>query len=84
LKFAHPVTESDPNVAEVNQTTQKVSAEEKITMNKMTEFGGWDVEAKWKNDGSLSYDCKSDILAKTEVDGLRDAQITVEGKASRA
>lgn len=53
-------------------------------MNKISEFGGWDCEAKWKNDGSISYDVKSDVLAKTEVDGLRDAQITVEGKASRA
>ena len=43
-----------------------------------------DCECKMKNDGSVSYDVKSDVLSKTEVDGLKDAQITVEGKGSRA
>lgn len=60
-----------------------MSAEEKITF-KQAEYGGWDVEAKWKNDGSVSYDVKSDALSKTEVDGLKDAQLSFEGKVSRA
>lgn len=50
----------------------------------MSDFGGWDCEAKWKNDGSASYDITSDALSKTEVDGLKDAQITLEGKFTRA
>jgi hypothetical protein len=61
-----------------------VSAEEKINWKlAFKDFGTFDVEGKWKNDGSLSYDIKSDVLRKTEVDGLQDAQITVEGKVSR-
>lgn len=46
-----------------------MSAEEKITF-KQEEYGGWDVEAKWKNDGNVAYDVKSDVLRKTEVEGL--------------
>lgn len=59
-----------------------MAAEEKITW-KQEEFGGWDIEAKWKNDGSVSYDVKSDALKQTEVDGLQDAKLTFEGKANR-
>lgn len=59
-----------------------MSAEEKITW-KQSEFGGWDIEAKWKNNGDVSYDVKSDALKKTEVEGLQDAKLTFEGKATR-
>lgn len=80
--MGRPITSEDKDLPDAPPaTTVKVAAEEKVNI-KFTELGGWDVEAKYKNDGSLSYDLKSTALRETGIDNVQDAKITLEGKAS--
>jgi len=81
LKLGRPTLTEDKDLPDAPPvTTVKVAAEEKAVL-KFKEFGGSEVEAKYKNDGSLSYDIKSNALSLTEVDTLKDAVVTLEGKA---
>lgn len=60
--MGRPTTNEDADVADAPPTTTvKVAAEEKVNLE-FSELGGWDVEAKYKNDGSLSYDIKTTAL----------------------
>lgn len=82
VKLGRPTTNEDADVADAPPTTTvKVAAEEKVNLE-FSELGGWDVEAKYKNDGSLSYDIKTTALRETEIDHVKDAKITLEGKAA--
>jgi len=80
--LGRPRTTEDADVADAPPvTTVKVAAEEKINLD-FSELGGWDVEAKYKNDGSIAYDIKTTALRETEVDHIKDAKLTFEGKAA--